>query len=410
MNKVNILFVDDETNVLSGLRRSLHGYRDRWNMTFALGGQEAIDKMRTLPFDVVISDMKMPVVDGVEVLQAAKKYAPEALRSVLSGQSDRSQTNRVLGSAHQFVSKPCDISSLESIVTKAHHWKSKLTEKNLKSVIGAIASLPSLPENYLRLTQLLDTETPSIEDVAEVVSRDIAMSAKVLQLVNSSFFGQPVRTVLALEATKLLGADLLAYLVDSAKLFRPIEDAENRQFSLAELTQHSLNVAQSARLITLLETNDPVQADEAFTSGMLHDIGMLALADTQAEFYEAAVSLANAQASSLWQAEMHVFGTSHAEIGSYLSALWGLPHVIVDAIACYRHPKSCSANKFSTITAVHVANVLHRRKADPQAALQGFPAEKQILCDSPYLQELGLTERVPIWCHAIANNTFSTCS
>ncbi len=206
MSKVSILFVDDEANVLSGLRRSLHSYRDRWNMTFALGGQEAIEKMRHFPFDVVISDMKMPGCDGVEVLQAAKKLAPEALRSVLSGQSDRSQTHRVLAAAHQFVSKPCDVASLETIVTKAQELKAKLTEKDLKSIVGGIASLPSLPSNYHRLIALLENESPDIDEVANVVASDIAMSAKVLQLVNSSFFGQPVRTVMSHEATKLLGS------------------------------------------------------------------------------------------------------------------------------------------------------------------------------------------------------------
>lgn len=401
MQRVSILFVDDEANVLSGLRRSLHGYRDRWDMTFALGGHEAIEKMRHQSFDAVISDMKMPGCDGVEVLQAAKELTPEALRSVLSGQSDRGQTHRVLGTAHQFVSKPCDVNSLELIVSKAQQLKARLTEKNIKRIVSGISSLPSTSEQYDRVLQLLACPTPDIDEVAQVVASDIAMSAKVLQLVNSSFFGQPVRTVSSNEATKLLGADLIQYLIQTAKLFRPYEHQEHRLFSLRELTHHSLQVASSARKISLLETQDPIQADEAFMAGLFHDIGKIALADSQPDFYDSAVELANAQQTSLWQAEVHVFGTSHAEVGSYLLALWGLPHVIVDAVACYRQPTTCSSKVFSAATAVHIANTFHRRNAQPDAAAKQYPIECEMLRRSPHIQAIGLESHIPKWCQSL---------
>ncbi len=117
-DQTTVLFVDDDINVLSGLRRMLHSYRDRWAMQFAVGGEEAIGRMKQTVFDVVISDMKMPLMDGAEVLIAATRYAPSALRVVLSGQSDREQTYRVLETAHQFISKPCDVKVIETIISR----------------------------------------------------------------------------------------------------------------------------------------------------------------------------------------------------------------------------------------------------------------------------------------------------
>src|SRR5690606_34045961 len=114
-----ILFVDDEPHVLDGLRDLLHKRLREWEMSFALGGQEALTLLETRPFDVVISDMRMPGIDGVTLLRLVKERYPAIARIVLSGQAERDAVVNALPVAHQFLSKPCDVEVLYAVVERA---------------------------------------------------------------------------------------------------------------------------------------------------------------------------------------------------------------------------------------------------------------------------------------------------
>ena len=103
-----LLFVDDEAMVLSGLRRALHGMRAEWDMHFVDGAEAALKILDEMPFDVVVSDMRMPKMDGAQLLERVKMRHPDVIRMVLSGQSSRAAVLRSLAPAHQFLSKPCD--------------------------------------------------------------------------------------------------------------------------------------------------------------------------------------------------------------------------------------------------------------------------------------------------------------
>ncbi|MFO0922780.1 MAG: response regulator [Pirellulales bacterium] len=395
MNRTEVLFVDDDTNVLNGLRRMLYSQRDRWHMHYAVGGGEAIQLMQNNAFDVVISDMRMPVHDGVAVLKAAKEYSPAALRCVLSGQSDREQAYRVLETAHQFISKPCDVKALESVILKAQALKAKLPPNDVKVMVTSLSNLPVIEKNYSRFMEEIQKDRPSIDVLAESVASDIALTTKVLQLVASSFFGQPSKIACPKTATKLLGVELLTELAIHRKVFRPFRGEQLGTFSIEDLTEHSLDVARCAKAIALYETGDMQIAEAAYLAGMLHDVGKLVLADQAAEAYSSAVELSMAMNTTLWESETHVFGTSHAEIGSYLLALWGLPSSVIDAVSCYRQPSECNYDHFDAVTAVHVANLLRRRSYAVRLP------EQDLLYASEHLVKTGLASHIPQWCETI---------
>ena len=111
-----ILFVDDESMVLSGLQRSLRLMRSEWEMVFAPGGNEALAAMDLQPFDIIVTDMRMPGMDGAQLLEEVQRRSPQTLRMVLSGQSDRETILRSVNPAHQFISKPCEGEELKSQV------------------------------------------------------------------------------------------------------------------------------------------------------------------------------------------------------------------------------------------------------------------------------------------------------
>lgn len=187
--KRRILFVDDEPNVLQGLQRMLRPMRSEWEMEFAGGGEEALQKMEQAPFDVIVSDMRMPGMNGAQLLKEVARRYPDTVRIVLSGHSDREYILQLVTTTHQYLAKPCDAQTIKDTVNRACALRDLLTSKELSALVSQVKSLPSLPSLYTRIIEILQSDDPSLQKIGQIVSEDIAMSAKVLQLVNSSFFG-----------------------------------------------------------------------------------------------------------------------------------------------------------------------------------------------------------------------------
>src|SRR5262250_288397 len=109
-----ILFVDDDPQLLSGLGKALRKHRHRWTMVFADSGDAALAEIHRATFDVVVSDMRMPVMDGAELLAQIRDRDPSTIRMILSGFSERNAIVRAQPVAHQFFNKPCMISDLSA--------------------------------------------------------------------------------------------------------------------------------------------------------------------------------------------------------------------------------------------------------------------------------------------------------
>jgi HD-like signal output (HDOD) protein len=197
-----------------------------------------------------------------------------------------------------------------------------------------------------------------MDRVAQMIESDLAMSAKILQLVNSSFFGLPNHVTSPKHAASLLGLGIIRPLTLSASVFLQYEDVNLPGFCLDREIQHGLSVALAARQIAHCETNDMNMVDDTFIAGMMHDIGKLILAVHQKDSYQAAMELSNKKSQPLWRSELEVFGTTHAAIGAHLLGLWGLPNPIVEAVAFHHQPELAHNNTFSPLTAVHVADLL----------------------------------------------------
>jgi YesN/AraC family two-component response regulator len=180
----SILFVDDEPMVLSGLKRSLHGMRREWEMEFVAGGQEALRAMGERPFDIVVTDMQMPVMDGATLLQEIKRLYPQCLRFVLSGQADLASILKTVNPAHQFLAKPCEAAELQKRLTRALAVRNLLQNEELRGLVSKLDSLPTLPALYTELVKELDKSEPSIPRIGQLVTEDMGLTAKVLQLVN----------------------------------------------------------------------------------------------------------------------------------------------------------------------------------------------------------------------------------
>ncbi len=354
-----ILFVDDEPMVLSGLQRSLRPMRTEWEMVFAPGGNEALAAMEQQPFDIIVTDMRMPGMDGAQLLEEVQKRSPQTLRMVLSGQSDRATILRSVNPAHQFISKPCEAEEAKSRLIRAFALKDLLQCPGLRELVAKLDFMPSLPQVYLQLNEELRHPDPSLQRVDELIEADMGMTAKVLKLVNSAFFCLPSEISRASHAVKLLGLDTLRALVLSAHVFEQFESRLLRAEDVQHISDHSLAVSHSARQIAHLEPASQHMQDESFTAGLLHDVGKLILASALEEQYRKVLEYREKADVGLYAAEREVLGCSHAQVAAYLLGLWGLPSTIVEAVAWHHDPSGSLSVKFSPLAAVHAASAYH---------------------------------------------------
>jgi len=389
--KKRILFVDDEPNVLAGLQRMLRPLRGEWEVTFAQSGPEALEKLAAAPFDVVVSDMRMPGMDGAALLAEVRQRYPGTVRIVLSGHSDKEMILRSVGPAHQYLAKPCDAETLKDTISRACALRNLLADESLKQVIAQMPSLPSLPAVYAELTRTLNSPDASVQAVGRIIASDVGMTAKILQLVNSAFFGLRRHVSSPAEAAVLLGLETIKALVLSVQVFSEFRAAQLEGFSLEALWKHSLATGAGAKQLAADEKSDGKLVDCALMAGLLHDAGKLVLAAHLGPRYGQTIAAARERGLPLWQAERETLGTTHAEVGAYLLGLWGLPDPIVEAIAFHHEPGRCLAQSFGTLTAIHVADFLdHEMRPE---ACQTVPSP----VDVAYLSRIGAADRLNRW-------------
>ena len=388
MNK-RILFVDDEPMVLTGIQRSLRTMRKEWEMAFATSGPEALEMLARAPFDVVVSDMRMPGMDGAELLEQVKTRFPQTVRFVLSGQSEREAILRSVGPTHQYLSKPCDGEELKQKIIHAFALRELLDNPQLKEIVSRLQTVPSLPQLYVAVTDALRLPDVSVAKIADLVAQDMGMTSKVLQLVNSAFFGLPCRVSNPQQAVSLLGIDNVKALVLSVHVFSELEGQSTQEMSF--LWSHSMHTAALAKAITHSQHCKQTIEDEAFAAGLLHDVGRLVLASVCGNQYQSVFRIAAEEPASISEIEQGVFGCSHAEVGAYLLGLWGLPDPIVEAVAWHHSPSRAGLSAFSPVIAVHVADYLDQQRHEYLAR-----SETPTL-DEDLLARLGFKEQMKVW-------------
>ena len=387
-----ILFVDDEPNVLEALERMLFPMRKEWHTAFANGGEKALELMGEDPFDILVTDLRMPGMDGVALLNKVAESYPETIRFVLSGQSDKETVFRSFGPAHQFMSKPCDAKVLRANVERAFALRGLLDNHRLKQIVSQAGDLPALPGTYAALMEELNSPDASLDTAGRIVESDVGMTAKILQLVNSAYFGLRSEVTGATQAVGLLGLDTVKALVLVIGVFSQA-NAEQlpREFSLDALLRHSMNVGSYAQAIAECEKAGKTLVNDAYTAGVIHDAGQLLLMTKFTEDYACILDHAFVNGVPLAESELENLGCTHAEAGAYLLGIWGLSDPLVEAAAFHHDPGQCPAYRFSPLTAVHAADVFER---EAHGTGGDWPPPE---LDMDYLDRLGLGQRVGEW-------------
>ncbi|MGD9080338.1 MAG: response regulator [Desulfobacterales bacterium] len=392
--KRRILFVDDEPMVLKGLQRTLRKLRDVWEMTFTSSSKEALDILNSGSFDVIVSDLRMPEMDGMQLLTEVKNKHPQVVRIILSGQVEQESTFKSVQVAHQSLSKPCDADILKHTLNKLFGLRNLLADESIKRIVSQTETLPSLPEVYTEVIGELQSQEPSVKKVAEIISTDLAMTAKILQVVNSAFFGLVRKISNPKEAVMLLGTETIKALVLSVKIFSEFNQKKFTWFNFDELFNHSMSVSMFAQTISKKEQLDQNLVNNSLMAGMFHDLGKLILVTNFQEPYQKVLTEAGKTGQNLWDLEYDMFGTSHAEIGAYLMGLWGLEYPVIEAIAFHHRPGKSLSNSTGLLTAVHFGDAFDRLKNGAND-LNSENGLRQL--DRGYLDNLGVAGRINDW-------------
>lgn len=383
-----VLFVDDEPLILSGIRRMLRSQRNEWEMHFSTSGEEALTMMEEQPFDVMVTDMRMPGISGVELLQRVAETYPSTVRIVLSGHSDLEAAARSVFVSHQFLAKPCEAETIRDVVTRALSLQRLLEDERLKTIPGGLTDLPVMPGVYKSLIAALTDVNVDIEDVAQIIEQDGGMSAKLLKIVNSSYFGLAREIIDLQQAVTHIGLLTLRDMVLSVGMFRQFEGQDDSlPLDFASERRRASLAANIAR--RLIGKKNKEQAQRAFLATMLSDIGALVLATNLPKEFQKVHDAGGGTTRPRSEVEQEIIGTSHAEIGAYLLGLWGVSYPVVEAVAFQNRPSFVPTQEFGVLGATHVANVL-------AAELSGHAADSIVL-DEAFLEMHSCLDKLDAW-------------
>ncbi|MBZ5592512.1 MAG: HDOD domain-containing protein [Acidobacteriia bacterium] len=383
--------MDDDQEVLDGLKTTLLGMRAGWEMTFTATAKDALRKLDEREFDVIVTDLHMPDMNGFDLLTEVLRRHPGTVRIVLSATVREDLGIRSSNAAHQYLAKPCDAATLRTALNTASRIRELLLSPKLRSVISRITSLPSLPSVHAKLVESLANPEISSRELGEIIAQDVGMTAKVLQIANSAYFGLYRYIASPAEAAVYLGVDTIRALTMSAGVFSSFQHSGLPGVFIGQLQRHSMTTGMVAQAISVAEGLPKKTSDGSLVGGLLHDVGKLILAASWPKEYADVLAATSQEGVCSFDMEEQVFGATHADIGAYLLWLWGLPDAICNAVVFHHKPAECSDKAFTAAGAIHVADALERERSFSTDSGQ------RVELDMNYLTALGLADRVPEW-------------
>jgi putative nucleotidyltransferase with HDIG domain len=397
-----VLIVEDDTVWLSRLRKVFPGQESDWEVVFVEGGETAHKLLEARPFDVIVCGAHLPGLTGVQLLNEAGQRQPHAIRFILADPADRESTSKAIAGTHQFLAKPCEPETIKFHIHRALTLEQWLGHESVRNLVARIGTLPPIPPLYLELLKELNLPTASAQRIGDIVSKDLLMTVKLQQLINSAYFGLSRQITTPAEAAAILGFGTVKSLVLFYQVLAHFEKVKSAHYLVDRLWHHSTAVAQAARAISHTEGAGLAAQEESFMAGLFHDVGKLLLVSSFSEQYQGARTLARKNNLALWDVERDLFGACHCEVGAYLIGQWGLPLAVAEAAALHHAPLLPETQSFKPLTAVHVANVfVQSDRPDPD----GLPVPALHI---EYLAKLNLTERLPVWRNVLTARTGST--
>ncbi len=387
MAEKRILIADADSKAWDVFRLALG---DAWTVVGAATGNAALAEAQKQQFDVVVANYQLPELDGAELLNRLRVSNPKALRFIAAAENLKDQVVCHVVGGHQFLAVPFDKETLKASIDRSMTVDYGMSN-SMRELVGRIRTFPTIPSLYLEIVNALKDPNACTEDVGAIIAKDMAMTTKLVQVLNSAYFGLPRTITDPTEAVGILGFETVKSLTMTVKLLSQYDKVKPVYFSIDSIWRHSTSVARTARVMALLETGDNECSATAYTAGLMHDLGKVILAANFDEQYQGAHAVARKRQIPLWDVEKDIFGATHGEIGAYLLSLWGMSAEVVRVAAMHHCPQNSGDKGFTPLTAVHVANAL---EYEGIADNDDLPVA---VLDATYLRQMKLEDRVSLW-------------
>ncbi len=389
---LQVLLLDDEPMVLRSVARLVSSVEPTWGVFSAGSGEEAIRIIEQHPVDVVLSDLNLgiPGLSGAEFLGYVQERHPEIVRVVITGQATPDIVQRSVPVAHMLLQKPFERRDLRAQLRRALDLRALLTNPRIRALVGASNRLPSPPRVFQEVALALSGRRSGVDEVAGIIERDVALSAQLIRLVSSAFFGLPRRVRSVRGAIAYLGFNTVKTLVLSASIVEQYRSTRRvRGFDIDELQRHALVSAHIARHVVTKDGS----AETAFSAAMLQDVGQLLLAARAPDEY-AEVLIRAREGRPPDQGERDVFGVAHPVVGAYLLGIWGLPGALIRGVEAHHDVQREVSTRVDVPLAVNIAQKLAR---DPEVPALDDAGDDPMVIDLRHLEDLGVAALLPGW-------------
>jgi HD-like signal output (HDOD) protein/ActR/RegA family two-component response regulator len=371
--KQSVLFVDDEAMLRDMYASFSEHLLNKYSVHVAPGGNDALKLMQQHKFDVIVTDLTMPSMDGLQFLARAVKAQPDAARIIISGYADRLKIAQCLFVGHRYFDKPCDMVALRDLLLRLASFSEIVSNDKVRRLIGGLGSLPGPPDTFLKLEKLMQSPTLPMKEVGRLIEQDPSVAAKLLQIVNSAQLGLPQKVLNVIDAVQLLGLNLVRALVLGLQAFAAYKNQPGKGQPPADLWDHSLRVATAARQIARAQKFSLASCERAFLAGLLHDVGRIVIHANAADELEEVARSAERFRIPLVEAELRRFGASYAQIGAYLLSLWGIDEEVTGVIQFQEQLSNYTGKDTLALAALHVAHC-----ADAGSSIQ-YPLDTEAL-------------------------------
>lgn len=368
---MKVMFVDDEVMILNGLKRAF--FRTKWTLLFADSAKKALEMLAQESVDFIISDMRMPVMNGAEFLEQVAKKHPQIVRIILSGHSDEEASKRASFVAHQWFNKPCQPQLLKETLDHIYLIRNSLPDPLMQQVVGKIKTLPSPPKVYMRLNASLNDKSIDMQKIASIIAHDPSLVAKILQLTNTSFFSNGKQVESITEAITRLGVDLVCSIVITAETYAKIDEIPG--YSIVDEQKHCLSTARLAASMVA-----PSLRQETILVGLLHNIGKFILYKVSPEAMANYIKQRVVDEDNI-ELEQKLFNADHTQLAGYLLHLWNFSYSLIENIVLHHQPLKLTKNDFGSGAAVYVASRLLRKQE----------------IDTAFIEHFNIADKIEVW-------------
>ncbi len=352
-----VLFVDDDLPFLQSLQRVTQTWGTDYLLFFAQDASKGVEILKRESVDIVITDINMPQINGLQLLNFVARKFPEVIRIAMSGESNADELLLTYKITHRFMKKPMSIKEIKENIDRVFHLQELVPNSAARKIIAGLTTVPSLSNTYFELLEEVQSQDSSLQKVAFLISQDASMAAAILKIVNSSFFGLKNSVSSLKQAVTLLGLDIIKALVLSVELFKAFTVEDEKNFSINMIMERCLICANFTQTILHAEKADRELMDITFMTALLHDVGQLIFASEFPQKYRGIIETSKLYDRPLWELEKEALGTTHAEAGAYLLGLWGLPDELVEAIAFHHTPSLATKKSLPILATLHVADL-----------------------------------------------------